>query len=174
MTRARTTIKEATERWVNQFNTIPQNVIVKLVKAYPDEMFEITPLSKNDKVIIFHPEHFNEHGYIIERIENAYVIELGNNELIVLEPEDFEVERYEFLPMWGAMWTFGENLDDMWLEDIGLQLMADCGFRIYQQEDFGYIFGIDGAGYDFYEEHWIPLYKARGLQWHDYSQEETS
>ena len=44
--------------------------------------------------------------------------------------------------------------------------MADCGFRIYEQEDYGYIFGIDGAGYDFYEAHWIPLYKARGLKWH--------
>lgn len=26
--------------------------------------------------------------------------------------------------------------------------------------------GIDGAGYDFYEAHWEPLYKARGLHWH--------
>lgn len=45
--------------------------------------------------------------------------------------------------------------------------MADCGFRIYESDDFGgYIFGIDGAGYDFYDAHWIPLYKARGLRWH--------
>lgn len=27
--------------------------------------------------------------------------------------------------------------------------------------------GIDGAGYDFYEAHWIPLYEARGLHWHE-------
>lgn len=44
--------------------------------------------------------------------------------------------------------------------------MADCGFRVYKQEDYEYIFGIDGAGYDFYESHWCPLYKARGLHWH--------
>ena len=31
---------------------------------------------------------------------------------------------------------------------------------------------IDGAGYDFYESHWIPLYKARGLQWHETETEE--
>ena len=37
---------------------------------------------------------------------------------------------------------------------------------------FGYFFGIDGAGYSFYEEHWIPLYKARGLQWHKTEGEE--
>ena len=38
---------------------------------------------------------------------------------------------------------------------------------MYESGEFGYFFGIDGAGYDFYECHWIPLYKARGLQWHD-------
>ena len=71
------------------------------------------------------------------------------------------------LPMWGTMWSFGDSADDYWLEEEdGLELMAECGFRIYEQEDFGYLFGIDGAGYSFMEAHWIPLYKARGLHWH--------
>lgn len=35
--------------------------------------------------------------------------------------------------------------------------MSQCGFRIFRSEEFGYFFGIDGAGYDFYEAHWIPL-----------------
>jgi hypothetical protein len=78
-----------------------------------------------------------------------------------------ETEADTFLPMWGAMWTFGNITDQWWLEDErNLKAMADCGFRIYEQEDYGYVFGIDGMGYDFYEAHWIPLYKARGLQWH--------
>ena len=50
--------------------------------------------------------------------------------------------------------------------------MSNCGFRIYESEEFGYFFGIDGAGYDFYESHWEPLYKARGLHWHDPQAEE--
>ena len=71
-----------------------------------------------------------------------------------------------FLPMWGTMWMFKEYVDVCWLnEEGGLQHMADCGFRVYEIEE-GYIFGIDGAGYDFYESHWIPLYKARGLAKH--------
>lgn len=45
--------------------------------------------------------------------------------------------------------------------------MADCGFRIYEQKDYRFVFGIDGAGYSFLEHHFIPLYKARRLQWHD-------
>ena len=79
-----------------------------------------------------------------------------------------EDEDADFLPCWTTMWTFGRREDVYWLEHMGgLELMAECGFRIYEQEDFGYIFGIDGAGYDFMTEHWLPLYKARGLEWHD-------
>ena len=77
-------------------------------------------------------------------------------------------EDADYLPMWSTMWSFGDSADDYWLEEEdGLELMAKCGFRIYEQEDFGYLFGIDGAGYSFMEAHWIPLYKARGLHWHE-------
>lgn len=92
------------------------------------------------------------------------------------EPEDWqevtsskmEDEYYDLLPMWGTMWSFGDSLDNYWLEEKnGIKLMSKCGFRIFKSEEFGYFFGIDGAGYDFYEAHWIPLYNKRGLKWHD-------
>ncbi len=84
-------------------------------------------------------------------------------EVTPIEGEDFDV----VLPMWGTMWSFNNFLDEEWLNNKeNRKIMADCGFRVYEQEDYGYIFGIDGAGYDFYEAHWIPLYKARGLKWH--------
>ena len=76
-------------------------------------------------------------------------------EVTPTEGEDFDSR----LPMWGTMWAFKSGLDNAWLED-NLEIMAKCGFRIYMQEDYGFIFGIDGAGYDFYEAHWIPLYMA--------------
>ena len=63
-------------------------------------------------------------------------------------------------PIWSTMWSFNDFWDNVWLtEEKNRKKMADCGFRIYKQEDYGYIFGIDGAGYDFYQAHWIPLYK---------------
>lgn len=81
---------------------------------------------------------------------------------------DEDADRYmERLPMWGTMWSFGDRLDDWWLEEKGgIEAMSRCGFRIYESDEHGFFFGIDGAGYDFYEAHWIPLYKERGLQWH--------
>ena len=77
-------------------------------------------------------------------------------------------EPYDVFPMWGTMWSFHDSIDDWWLEECdGIRLMSECGFRIYYHQEWGYFFGIDGAGYDFYAEHWEPLYKARGLHWHD-------
>ncbi len=85
------------------------------------------------------------------------------HEITPTEGEDFD----SIVPIWRAMWAFNRDVDNEWLEEEDCQdAMAKCGFRIFEQEDYGYIFGIDGAGYDFYEAHWIPLYKARGLQWH--------
>ena len=80
------------------------------------------------------------------------------------EDEEFD----DYLPMWGTMWSFGDSTDDWWLEEKdGIEVMSKCGFRIYESDEYGYFFGIDGAGYNFYDEHWIPLYEARGLQWHE-------
>ena len=81
--------------------------------------------------------------------------------------EDNEDEYREFLPMWGTLWAFSDPTDVWWLEEKdGIATMSKLGFRIYYHDEWGYFFGIDGAGYDFYEAHWIPLYKARGLHWH--------
>ena len=166
------TIKEAAYKWVNEFNAIPQSVVEKLAKLDIDDIQEITPPSMSDHVSIYSGEYAGEYGEIVDTSkseDNIYMIIVdGKDAKVELNMEDFEVEHDDFLPMWGTMWTFGDGIDNNWIEDhVGLQAMADCGFRIYEQEDFQYIFGIDGAGYDFYEQHWIPLYKARGLQWHD-------
>ena len=95
------------------------------------------------------------------------LMRLGPDEVREITPCEWD-ENARYLPMWDTMWSFGDSADDYWLEEEdGLELMAKCGFRIYEQEDFGYLFGIDGAGYSFMEAHWIPLYKARGLHWHE-------
>ena len=94
--------------------------------------------------------------------------------LIQIEPNTWreitltDNEEYDFLPMWGTMWQFADCIDVEWMVNHdGSRALTDCGFRIYESDEFGYFFGIDGAGYDFYEEHWIPLYLARGLKWHE-------
>lgn len=170
-----TTINQAAHEWVNEFNAIPQAIVEKLMKADYDEVNEITPPSRGDHVYILDEEHNGEYGMIVgtryDDEDDLYEVHLDgakDDDNLILAEDEFEVERDGGLPMWGTMWAFGDGCDNYWLqEEDGLQKMADCGFRIYEQEDYEYIFGIDGAGYDFYEAHWIPLYKARGLMWHD-------
>lgn len=85
------------------------------------------------------------------------------------------VDYYAGLPMWGTMWSFHEQLDNDWLDgrfgEPAMEIMEECGFTVIELGEWGYFFGIDGAGYDFYESHWIPLYKARGLHWSDEDEE---
>lgn len=169
------TKREAAEAWVHEFNAIPQAIIEKLMNNDFDEVHEITPPGAGDHVTVFSGEYNCCEGEIVRKDtkhEGCYIVKLEGYKKIVSIPEgEFDVERDGILPMWGTMWAFGDRLDNDWLDgeycESGLQAMADCGFRVYEQEDYGYVFGIDGCGYDFYEAHWIPLYEARGLHWHE-------
>ena len=140
MLRKGMTVREAAEHWVNRFNAIPTGMIEKLMRYDPAGWREITLPSYGDRVRLHRRRKGCDEGEI----------------------------RDEPVPMWGTMWSFGERPDDDWLESPGaLRAMSNCGFRIFESDEFGYFFGIDGAGYDFYTEHWVPLYRARGLEWHD-------
>ena len=160
------TIKDAAELWVSNFNAIKQDMLARLMKYEPDKWREVTAPVVGDEVYVFNA---SDCGEIIEYDNESgdYRIKLMDGSKIYAQAYNFEVLHDDGLPMWGTMWSFGDNLDDMWLKDFGgLELMSELGFRVYEHDDFGYYFGIDGAGYDFYEAHWIPLYKARGLEWH--------
>lgn len=162
------TIRDATERWIHEMNAIPQGMIEKLMNIGDGDIHEVTEPAVGDRVYCYQP--LSEHCGVIEDIyeDGRYHIQLDNDSWMDAERDDFEVEYDDALPMWGTMWSFGDSADDWWLEeDDGIEIMSECGFRIYESDEFGYFFGIDGAGYNFYDAHWIPLYKARGLQWHD-------
>lgn len=163
------TINDAAHGWVKEFNSFPLDMISKLVKLDIDDWHEMTTPAYGNRVYHFEK---SEDGEITEVIHNEdktlYKILLDNGETVQADEEDFEVEREDFLPCWGTMWSFDDSCDNGWFDyDNGIQKMSECGFRVYESDEFGYFFGIDGAGYDFYEAHWIPLYKARGLQWHE-------
>ena len=170
------TINDACHAWVHEMHHIPMSVIDKLSQADPSDFPEVTPPTKYDNVYITDGEHNGESGEIIEtnyeNNERMYLIKLDNDETVPLKECDFEVTTAHegYFPIWGTMFAFSDGIDNDWLEGMfgtnGFQIMADCGFRIYESEDYTYVFGIDGAGYEFYPEHWIPLYKARGLKWH--------
>ncbi len=164
------TIKEATELWVNRDMTaVPKSVVEKLFRLSNDlDIIEITPPTKYNRVEVYGTSGGGEITACSKSGDDyIYEIKTDGGETVALKADSFDVCYDDWLPMWGTLWSFDNSLDRVWLEDPdNLQKMANCGFRIYESEDYGYLFGIDGAGYDFYEAHWIPLYKARGLKWH--------
>lgn len=169
---------EAAHVFVSEMNAIPQGMIAELMENNIDAWRELTAPATTDRVYVYNlPDDYDgneENGEIVgyDEDEELYAIELDDGAIIKAEAGDFEVNRDDFLPMWGTMWSFNDSSDDYWLEELdGLRKMSECGFRIYEHEEYGYYFGIDGAGYDFFEAHWLPLYEARGLRWHKEDEE---
>lgn len=173
------TVREAAEEWVRGFNAISLGMIEKLMQLDLDEWREVTLPSKGDQVYIYtQPTGGTEHyGYIQSYNEacGLYGIKLDDGKLIFCGEDDFEIVRDDILPIWGTMWSFGDSADNYWLEKMGgIRVLSKCGFRIYESDEFGFFWGIDGAGYSFLDEHWVPLYRSRGLEWHDPSTEQEA
>ena len=165
-------IREATEEWVNRdMNEIDAEMIRTLMEYEPEDWNNVTPPQIGNKVYVYVDKYWEGPG----EISNIFTDEDGNTRYVIDKEDgkiaqcyegDFETNRNNSLPMWGTLWSFKDYCDTSWLED-NLDTMAECGFTIIHSDKFGYFFGIDGAGYGFYDAHWIPLYKARGLRWHD-------
>lgn len=161
------TINDAAHEWVREFNAIPQGMIAELMKYSFDGWNELTAMSVGDTVYC---NDYDAYGEIESYNSEAelFLVNLHNGKQVMVGKYDVVLAHDDILPMWGTMWSFSDSADDYWLSDgNGIRIMSQCGFRIYEHEEYGYFFGIDGAGYDFYEAHWVPLYKARGLKWHD-------
>ncbi len=145
-----TTLDEAVHAWVAEFNAIPYTL---LEKAYPG---------------------FEDDG-VTTLVMDRYCANCGNE--FGTENEDGDtvcdrcghgVDGWDTLdrwPMWSTLWTFGSRFDEEWAR-THLDEMRRCGFWVYESDELGLFFGINGAGYDFYEAHWTALYRARGLRWH--------
>ncbi len=164
MTNKKMTILEATQHWVRGFNAFPQSMLSLIIEQNPEAWSEITLPAVGDSVFVYET---SERGEFVDRDGSSYSVSLYNGDTVTVTSDNFEVCYDYALPIWGTLWAFDDSADIYWLEsDEGIAAMSDCGFRVFHHDDFGYFFGIDGAGYDFYTEHWIPLYLARGLRWH--------
>lgn len=165
MIKAGMTMKDAAQEWVREFDAIQQGMIKKLMDAEPEDWHEVTMPAVGDRAYVYEE---TAEGEIVRLGKNKFRIKMDGGKELWAAAEDFEVVRDSWLPMWGTMWSFHDLCDCHKLEeDDGIALLSKCGFRVYKSDEFGYFFGIDGCGYDFYEAHWIPLYKAWGLKWHD-------
>jgi len=142
---------EACKEWVqSEFSNIPTELIKK---AYPYEKEELELLAGGTPSCLYCGAELEEDN---------------------LQPCPYceKSEGVEYRPTlgwpacWGTMFHPEESLDEDWIRE-NTQKVVGCGFLIYDCDEVGILLGVDGAGYNFYDAHWLPLYQARGLKWHN-------
>lgn len=89
-------------------------------------------------------------------------------------------ESITWFPMWGTVFMPTNSIDlrniEELLQPIQLDESGDCIDEEWQKVgdtrilacecDGELVLGINGAGYDFYTDHWAKLYDALGYHWH--------
>jgi len=144
-------IRKACEKWVKEWSCIPTEL---LERAYGETF---------DDIEIIAPEF---EDYKKEYIKDGYCD--GDCESCRYENcRDSYFEDVPKIPAWGWVFVPKEEIDQRWLKACA-EIIADwCDVIVYYTEEIGYYIGFNGAGYDFYDAHWIPLYILRGLKWHE-------
>ena len=87
------------------------------------------------------------------------------------------------LPMWGTLFVPGDDCDARNIarlcretepSDSEEEVLLSAGWRkvgttgiLAVEFDDQLLLGINGAGYDFYEAHWNPLYVELEYSWHE-------
>lgn len=161
----------AAKRWVGSFNSIPTDMVRISLKNSGFSWREITYPAKGDSVYVYDMDRENSENYgeivSYNAINDTYHVHMDDFREVDVSEDDLKVLRDDEFPTWGFMFQFEEVMDKDWLSNQeNIRKLSECGFRVYYSDRWGYFFGIDGGGYDFYEKHWLPLYEARGLKWH--------
>jgi len=166
-------IKEATEEWINGFNYIPGPVIEKLAEAdetvsyFDSDSFR---LIASPRIECLGCNTTYEGDLLLDELREAY----DNGTGVPCEyceynkGDDWTMGRpeYAFPCGWGTLFAPKDFCDINWILQNADEV-AELGFFVFESEDYSVMLGIDAGGFDFYEAFWIPLYKHRGLKWHD-------
>lgn len=141
------TVREATEQWLREFDAIQQDMIKKLMRYEPERWNEVTIPAVGVRVCVY--DGF-EYGVVVKVNKKTlkHCVKMDcTGKKVWLDRDEFELDYDERLPMWGTMWSFSDPCDIHWLEEgDGIEALSRCGFRVYESDEFGYFFGIDGAG----------------------------
>lgn len=173
-------IKEYVQRWVSrEFNMIPNVLFERRATNYDaDEILELI-----DSPSRLCPECYNkvERGNKIEcKCEFDCECELdptlpeyeGNHHWKCDDCNENSLTQlmaWESLPLKDAARWPGSHGTSFWTTyDRVKDFATNCGFYVYEPQDFdGLILTIDSGGYNFYDAHWIPLYHAMDIKWHE-------
>jgi len=102
-------------------------------------------------------------------LEKAYGEWFDDIRILAPTPEQCKKDQVVIpkIPVWGWVFVPDNNTDEEWIKEHAKDIWSKCYIVVYETDELGVYLGINGAGYSFYEVHWIPLYKLRGLKWHE-------
>lgn len=114
--------------------------------------------------------------------ENALTVEPTNQDLSdegynskEMTENEIEEAKNELMDrqreiMWSTLFEAKDNTIKDWILENYEKIITEAGFTIIDlskenegEYETGVFLGVNGAGYDFYEAHWIPLYKIFGV-----------
>ena len=104
-------------------------------------------------------QDLRDEGYEVEGMDENEIDE-AKNELMDQQRE----------VMWGTIFEAKDNTIKDWILDNYEQIILYAGFTVIDlsrenegEYETGVFLGVNGMGYDFYDQHWIPLYKIFGV-----------
>jgi hypothetical protein len=98
--------------------------------------------------------------------DNPYELECLNS------PEFLEETYIESWPaMWGTLFKADDHTDEVWIRN-NIDKIEEIGLLVYDCKHCGILIGMNSAGHSFLDSYWLPLYRARQLNWHSENEEE--
>lgn len=166
------TPRDAAEQWITRFDHVPTSVIEKMSQADPYMSCynsDSLRLVAGPRIECTECDATYEGTRTLEQLHDAQ--KQGQGEACLFcdanTGDDWVYGRPSTFPCgWGRLFAPREHLDREWVLEHA-QDIARLELFVFESEDYGCLLGIDGAGYDFYDAFWVPLYTMRGLQWHE-------
>ena len=172
---------KSTKDWIEQFNNIPQQILSDLIESGAKDYYEVyTPLYHvtckmlNDCGNCKHADDITPTQYteLYEDDEQMY-IDCGESyqphylDKVLAQCEMGEEQTHEDeIPMWGTL-VQPPYMDQDWFKSNAQEIYEKVGLLVYENEYYTIMIGANSAGHDFYQSYWVPLYKLRGLKWHE-------
>ena len=131
------------------FNDIRLDNVQKIFPNWFENALTVEPTNQN----------LHDSGYIPKDMTENEIDE-AKNELMDQQREI----------MWSTLFEAKDNTIKDWILENYEKIISEAGFTIIDlsrenegEYETGVFLGVNGAGYDFYEAHWIPLYKIFGV-----------
>lgn len=155
----------AMQRFKDKLNRVPREIFKMLYNN--EQINEVTQFSVGNRVygiqgnfygIIVSDKVLDDNG---NKLEGYFIVETDEDCLTVTSDELRHIFE-ESLPMW----AFKNNADNNWIKNDGIEKMSKLGFRIYENESYSYIFGIENYEQESLSKYWESLYNIMGLTLH--------